>query len=102
MDGYGVHAKDGNIGHVEDFIIDEKTWTIRYLVIGTRNWWPSKKVVIPPQWIDSISWADSKVVLDLTQDAVRNSPEYTEESLPTREYETSLHGHYNRRGYWDE
>lgn len=102
MDGYGVHAKDGNIGHVEDFIIDEKTWTIRYLVVGTRNWWPSKKVVIPPQWIDSISWADSKVVLDLTQDAVRNSPEFTEESLLTREYETSLHGHYNRRGYWDD
>jgi len=102
VDGYGVHAKDGDIGHVEDFIVDEKTWSIRYLVVGTRNWWPSKKVVIPPQWIDSISWADSQVVLDLTQDAVRNSPEYTDESLLSREYESSLHSHYDRKGYWDE
>ena len=80
MDGYGVHAKDGNIGHIEDFIIDEKTWSIRYLVIGTRNWWPSKKVVIPPQWIDSIGWADSKVVLDLTQDQRSGTPPNTRRS----------------------
>ena len=40
---------DGEIGHVEDFIIDDETWAIRYLIIDTRNWWPGKKVLISPQ-----------------------------------------------------
>ena len=43
--GYHIQAEDGEIGHVEDFIIDDKTWTIRYLVIDTRNWWPGAKVL---------------------------------------------------------
>ena len=28
------------------------------------------------------------------------SPEYTEESLLTRDYEIGLNQHYNRQGYW--
>jgi hypothetical protein len=40
---YHIQAKDGEIGHVEDFIIDDETWAIRYLIVDTRNWWPGKK-----------------------------------------------------------
>jgi len=31
------------MGHLDDFIIDDETWTIRYVVVDTRNWWPGKK-----------------------------------------------------------
>ena len=43
VSGYHIHAADGEIGHVEDFIIDDETWAIRYLIIDTRNWWPGKR-----------------------------------------------------------
>jgi hypothetical protein len=100
--GHEVQATDGEIGHIEDFIIDDKTWTIRYLVVSTRNWWPGKTVLISPEWIDSISWSESKVFVHLTRDAIRNSPEYTDESSLTREYEASLHRHYDRKDYWSD
>ncbi len=42
--GYHIHASDGQIGHVENFLIDDATWSIRYLIVDTRNWWPGKHV----------------------------------------------------------
>ena len=56
VDGHHIQATDGEIGHVEDFIIDDETWAIRYLIVDTQNWWPGKKVLVSPQWIERVSW----------------------------------------------
>ena len=100
VSGHHVHAADGEIGHIEDFIIDDETWAIRYLIIDTRNWWPGKKVVVSLQWIERVNWSESELFVNLRREAIRQSPEYTEEFLLTRDYETQLHRHYNRQGYW--
>ncbi len=100
VSGYNIQASDGEISHVEDFIIDDQTWAIRYLIIDTQNWWQGKKVLVSPQWIESVSWGESKVFLNLSQESIKQSPEYTEESLLTRDYESALHRHYNLKGYW--
>ncbi|WP_373551943.1 PRC-barrel domain-containing protein [Haliscomenobacter sp.] len=99
---YYVHANDGDIGHVVDIIIDDETWAIRYLIIETSNWWSGKKVMVSPRWIDRVIWSKSKVYINLSQEAIKQSPEYSEEALLTRDYETALHRHYNRQGYWQE
>jgi len=98
--GYHLQALDGEIGHVSDFIIDDETWAIRYLIINTGNWWPGKKVLVSPHWIERVSWNESKVFVNLSRDTIKESPEYTEDSLITREYEIELHRHYDRPGYW--
>jgi len=69
--------------------------------VDTRNWWPGKKVLISTQWIERISWEESKVFIDLTREAVKASPEYTEAALITRDYEVELHRHYLRERYWN-
>ncbi len=99
--GHHIQATDGEIGHVEDFIIDTETWAIRYLIVSTRNWWPGKKILISPQWIDRVSWTESKVFVGLTRETIQKSPEYNEAALLNREYESGLYHHYNRPGYWD-
>ncbi len=98
--GYNIQARDGEIGHVSDFIIDEKTWTIRYLVIDTTNWMPGKKILVSPEWITRVSWSESKVFINLSRLAIKESPEYTESTLIDRYYEEKLHHHYNSKGYW--
>jgi uncharacterized protein YrrD len=98
--GRDIQAKDGEIGHVGDFVVDDETWAIRYLIVDTRNWWPGKKVLIAPRWIERISWAESKVFINLTRDAIKGAPEYTDETLITRDHEIKLHRHYERDGYW--
>lgn len=100
VSGYHIQATDGEIGHVEDFIIDDETWAIRYLIIDTQNWWPGKRVLVSPRWIERVSWTESKVFVNLPLEDIKQSPEYSEESLLTRDYEAGLHRHYNRKGYW--
>ena len=96
---YHIAALDGEIGHGNNFIMDDETWAIRYLVVDPKNWWPGKHVLVSPRWIERVSWEESKVFVDLSREMIKRSPEYTPESLD-REYETELHQHYSRRGYW--
>jgi len=98
--GHHIQATDGEIGHVGDFILDDATWAIRYLVVDTRNWLPGKKVLVSPEWIDRISWGESKVFLLVSRDMVSTAPKFTSSSLLTRSEETKLFRHYHRRGYW--
>ena len=98
--GRNIQAQDGEIGHIEDFVIDDEAWAIRYLIVDTQNWWPGEKVLISTRWIERISWGESKVFVNLTREAIRQAPEYIEGTPITRDHETKLHRHYNREGYW--
>jgi hypothetical protein len=98
--GYHIEADDGEIGHVEDFIADEEDWTIRYIVVDTRNWLPGKKVLIAPWMIRSVRRDESKVHLDMTRDQVQAAPEYDPSTPVNREYESRLYDYYGRPVYW--
>ncbi len=92
--GYKIHATDGTIGHVEDYMVDDVKWDIRYLIVDAAPWLSGRKVLISPRWIKSVNWETSEVFVDLTQAAVRNSPAY-DPLLPISEnYESVLHHHY--------
>ena len=100
--GYHIQALDHEIGHVENFLIQDKTWIIRYIVVDTRNWLPGKKVLVAPTCIISVDWAERMVNIDLNREQVENSPEYKPPSLVDRVYEERLHQHYGRPKYWEE
>ena len=101
VSGHHVEASDGEIGHVEDFLIDDETWVIRYLIVDTKDWLPGKRVLISPKWIERVSWSEKQVVVDLTREAIQQAPEYTDSPPLTRDQEIALHRHYKRPGYWD-
>jgi sporulation protein YlmC with PRC-barrel domain len=100
VSGYHVQTAAEEIGHVKDFILDDETWAIRYLVVDTRNFWPGKSVLVAPRWISSVSWTEWKVFTTLTSEQIKSAPEYTDDTAITREYETLLHLHYKEAGYW--
>lgn len=100
--GYYIEADDGNIGHVEDFLVDNESWAIRYVIVDTVNWWPGKKVIIAPQWISAMNWADSRVFVNLSRDHIKNAPEYDPSIMIERGYEERLYQHYDSPRYWDE
>jgi hypothetical protein len=97
---YYVHASDGDMGHVEGLLVDEKSWAIRYIIVNTSNWWLGHKVLIAPQWIDYVSWAESKVSVDLKRQTIKDSPPYDGTVSFSREQEAGIHAHYGRTGYW--
>ncbi len=98
--GYRIEAADGEIGHVDGFILDDESWAIRYMEVATRNWWPGKKVLVSPSWIRRVSWTDSTVYVGLSRKAIQTGPEYDKSALITREYEDHLYAHYGVAPYW--
>lgn len=100
--GYRIQAVDGEIGHVEDFLLEDESWAIRYMVVDTRNWLPGRKVVVSPEWIDAVSWEESKVYVDLPRDKIEHAPEYDPAAPLGRDYESRIHAHYGRSGYWSQ
>jgi uncharacterized protein YrrD len=101
VSGYHIHAVDGKIGHVKDFIIDDQTWAIRYLVVEAGNWFTGKNVLISPQWIKSVNWNESAIYASLSKEEIKTSPEYSGETLLERAYEKNLYYHYGQQSYWD-
>ena len=71
--GYHIQATDGEIGHVENMLLDDHTWAIRYLVVDTSNWWGGHHVLVAPQWIQRVSWAEATVSVDVTRQAVKDA-----------------------------
>lgn len=98
--GYHIHASDGDIGHVQGMLIDDEAWAVRYLVVDTSNWWGGHRMLVAPQWIEGVSWADRTVSVKLTRQAVKDAPAFERGGTLTRDDEARLHAHYGRSGYW--
>ena len=100
VDGYDCHATDGDFGHVDDFIIEDTSWIIRYLVIKTRIILPGKKVLLSPMWAEKIIWSERKIHLSMTKEAIEKSPEYNPKEAINRTFEEELYDYYGRPVYW--
>lgn len=94
VEGYTIQATDGDIGHVEDMLVEEQDWRIHYLVIDTKNWWPGKKVLISPRSARDINWANKTVYLNVDRELVKNSPEYDASTIVDRAYEDRFGAYY--------
>ena len=88
LNGYKLDATDGEIGRIKGFYFDDLHWAVRYVVADTGNWLTGLQVLISPQWIDRINCNDSKVFINLSSEEIKQAPEYSEEELLTRDYET--------------
>ncbi len=97
--GYEIVALDGHLGHVDDFLVDDSTWVIRYLAVDTRDWWPGKKVLLPPDWIGPTLWPERivAVAVKVTRDQVRNGPEWHPHEPISPAFEAELSEYYARQ-----
>ena len=98
---YDVAALDGELGRVADFLVDDRDWAIRYLVLDTGSWLTAgRQVVIAPPWIGAIDWGSRTVAVDLLKEAIAASPGFASLADLDRDYEQRLHDHYGRPAYW--
>jgi len=98
--GYHIRADDGEIGHVQGFLVDDATWSIRYLIVNTSNWWMGHLVLVSPEWIDNVNWPESVVSIDLKRSQIQEAPAYADDVSLGRDAESAIYDHYGRHGYW--
>lgn len=76
--GYHIRATDGDIGHVQDFLIDDSNWRISFVAVDTGNWWPGEQVLLLPRMIREVDWSGSLIHVDGTRQKLRDSPAYSQ------------------------
>ncbi len=89
--GYHVHATDGDIGHVDGMLIDPRNWHVRFFIVNTSNWWLGYRVLIGTDRVTDVDWGDSKVAVQLSREAIRNSHVY-DESQPGADSDFGIYG----------
>lgn len=97
VNGYNLRARDGEIGHVDDFILEEPDWSVRYLLVDTGRWLMHNYTLIAPAWIREVDWSTSEVVIDLARDAIETAPPYDPDKVVSREYQVALYAHYGKK-----
>jgi len=100
--GYGIHAIDGQIGHVDDFIVNTNTWWIPYMIIDTKNILPGKKVLIGSHWIADIRWSDASLYVNIEKETIQSAPDFSPTQPVKRSYEEILYDFYGAPRYWEE
>jgi sporulation protein YlmC with PRC-barrel domain len=100
MTGYHVRAVDGEIGQVEDFLVETESWAIRYVVVRSGHRLDGHHVLVSPEWVTRVSWEGRRLETDLSHEALRDAPGYDRSRRPDRAYEGRLHEHHRRPPYW--
>jgi hypothetical protein len=91
---YHVMAVDGEIGQIEDGIVEDQTWTIKYVTSTVGNWWSAKKVLLPTESILWVSAAEANVYVSLTRTNIATAPAFDPEKPLTDDLEIALYNHY--------
>jgi hypothetical protein len=94
VQGYRLEATDGAIGHLVDFLFEDLTWELRYLVIDTTQWLPGQRVVISPDWVSAVSWSQARVYIDLSREAIKAAPAYEPDAPWDEDYARRLQRHH--------
>ena len=83
--GFHIHAVDGEIGHVDDVLVDESNWGLRYLVVDTSNWIGGKQVLVSPQVVNEVDAEKSKISVALTREQIKQSATIDSVDIPWAE-----------------
>jgi hypothetical protein len=70
INGYRVHAANGMIGHITDFMVDDETWQLVSIVVDTHDWFGGQRILIDMGNIQSISFPQSEIFVNLSIEAI--------------------------------
>lgn len=76
LTGFAVEASDGAIGHVD---AASNEVGAGHIVVDTGPWIFGRKVMIPAGTIGHVDLDEERVMLNLTKEQIKNSPEYDPE-----------------------
>jgi PRC-barrel domain protein len=99
--GSRLGASDGDIGHVKDFLFDDQSWVVRYLVADTGDWLSGRQVLISPHAFVSLDWTGKLLLVRLRRKQIENSPSIELHKPVSRQYEEAYYRYYGWPYYWE-
>ena len=100
IDGYAIHASDGIIGTISDFLFDDHTWSVRWFIIDAGDWLHQRKVLLPPSALEHADHIGRRFDVRLTRKQVQDGPDADTERPVSRQQETKIYDYYSWSPYW--
>ena len=97
--GYEIRACSEEAGVIDDFIIDDERWMIRYLIGAIRKIFPGRRVMFAPVWVSSIDAETETVRLGLKPETLFDGPEYDPTDPVNRQIEEVIYDFHGRPKY---
>jgi hypothetical protein len=98
--GFEIRATDGSIGSIDDLLVDETDWSVRWVVIDTGTWLPGRKVLLPASCFGAPSMPDRQFPIELSRQQVEDSPDIDTDAPVSRQMESDIYGYYGWHPYW--
>jgi hypothetical protein len=90
LSGYTISALDGAAGHVKDFLFDDETWVVRFLVLETRPWVFGRNLLVSTACVQHVDWAAKSVEVGQTREQIEHSEEFDADCPPPGDLEAAL------------
>jgi uncharacterized protein YrrD len=92
--GYHIAATDGEIGHVDDLLVDDADWRLRYITVDTKNWLQGQRVLLSPCQIKEIDWSDKMIRVDVDREKIKSAPLYDPQTTGDGPYNDRFHAYF--------
>jgi len=100
LKGFEIRARDGEIGTLDQFYLDDESWAIRYLVVNTGDWLSDRLVLVSPLALRQAEWESRRLDVALTKKQIEDSPPIDTHKPVSRQHEAAYLGYYNYPYYW--
>jgi hypothetical protein len=100
MIGASVLATDGEMGIIRNFLFDDRSWTVRYLVVQVGTWYKRRDVVLPIEAVERSDWTKGSFQVRWTKEQVRDSPDVDTEKPVSRQQEIAMEEYWGKMAYW--
>jgi PRC-barrel domain len=87
---YRIRAIDDTVGRVKDFLFDDETWVLRYLVAETRKRIFGRRVLVRQASVQRVDWTARWVQVSQTREQVEHGCKFDPDNPPLGDLETAL------------
>lgn len=94
LEPYTLSATDGELGRIENFLLDDETWKLRYLVVATGGLLGGRRVLISPIAFREADWLSQRFHVALTLDKIRGGPSVEADRPVSLQDERDYHVHH--------
>jgi len=74
--GFGLDDAEGNVGHIEDLIVDDDSWHCRYLVVNGEIRLSGRRTLVPTEWVGQLHVEEHRVEAPVPRARIEGGPEY--------------------------
>lgn len=102
MMGYKLLALDGHIGSCADFLFDDQSWSLQYMVANTGGWLNNRKVLLSPKSLGDPPLEDRRIQIHRTKAFIEKAPELHSDAPVSKQYQLIWTKYHGLTPYWHE